>query len=144
METKIFGHNMRVEIVVLCLILGAFIGANLLCTCSGGIREGFDVGTKIVGAALDYSMGGDEQQKLVNDPNVDNTYNSWFSDLEGNTQGIMPPVPEGQLDLFAENISKPECCPSTYTTSVGCVCATPEQAKYLNERGGNRTLNSNY
>ena len=83
-------------------------------------------------------------EQLVNDPNVGSNYNSWYSNLEGNSQGIMPPVPEGQLDLFSQNVSKPECCPSTYTTSVGCVCQTPEQAKYLNERGGNRTLNSNY
>jgi hypothetical protein len=143
METKIFGHTIRVELVILCLIIGAFIGANLLCSCSGGIREGFNAGTDMMGAALDYSMGL-EQQQLMQDPNSVYGYNSWYSGLEGNSQGIKPPLPEGQMDLFAQNVSRPECCPSTYTTSVGCICETPEQMKYLNERGGNRTLNSTY
>ncbi len=143
METKIFGHTVRVEIVILCLIVGAFIGANLLCSCSGGIREGFNVGTGMVGAALDYSMGL-EQEKLIPDSNAPYSYDSWYSSLEGNNIGLKPPLPEGQLDLFADNVSKPECCPAIYSTSTGCMCETPEQMKYLNERGGNRTLTSYY
>ena len=137
METKLFGYTMRVELVILCLIIGAFIGANLLCSCSGGIREGFKMGTGMMGAALDYSMSGQKYNDNYNS-------SSWYAPLEGNTQGIKPPLPEGELDIFADNVSDPSCCPSTYTTSTGCVCATPEQMKYLNQRGGNRTLSSIY
>jgi len=129
MELKLFGYNMRLEIIILCLVVGAFIGANSLCSCAGGIREGFAAGTQMVGAALDYSLG-------------DNSYNSWYGSFEGNTQGLQPPLPEGELDIFADNKSDPSCCPSTYSTSSGCVCATPEQMKYLNQRGGNRTLSN--
>lgn len=32
------------------------------------------------------------------------------------------------------------CCPSDYTCSRGCVCTTKNQRKYINQRGGNRTL----
>jgi len=131
MEVKLFGYTMRLELMILYMIIGAFMGANMFCSCAGGIREGFAAGTQMVGAALDYSMGAD-----TNNPNT------WYSSFEGNTQGLQPPLPEGELDIFADNKSDPSCCPSTYSTSSGCVCATPEQMKYLNQRGGNRTLSN--
>lgn len=38
------------------------------------------------------------------------------------------------------NISAPECCNynQNYSTSNGCLCITPEQSKFLSNRGGNR------
>ena len=62
-----------------------------------------------------------------------------FSDLEKNEGGPIP-LPEDELLIFDKNKFSPECCPSTYSNGDGCVCASPEQMKYLNERGGNRTL----
>ena len=53
------------------------------------------------------------------------------------------PTVDGQADsprdafMFAYNQSSPECCPSTYSTSTGCVCTTPEQRRFLAGRGGN-------
>ena len=39
---------------------------------------------------------------------------------------------------FGQNYAHPLCCPSTHTTSTGCVCTTPEQESYIfNKRGGN-------
>ena len=40
--------------------------------------------------------------------------------------------------MFAFNQSHPDCCPSTYSTSTGCVCTTKEQRDFINKRGGNR------
>jgi hypothetical protein len=37
--------------------------------------------------------------------------------------------------MFAHNQSHPECCPSTYSTSTGCICTTPEQRRWLFMRG---------
>ena len=54
------------------------------------------------------------------------------------------PLPPGELLIFAENEVKPECCPSYYTSSTGCVCASKKQINYLNQRGGNRTLTSEF
>jgi hypothetical protein len=53
--------------------------------------------------------------------------------------------PEVQIDddhlyMFANNQSKPECCPSSYTSSTGCVCTTPGQRDLLGKRGGNHTI----
>lgn len=54
----------------------------------------------------------------------------------------------GPVDInqffFDEIQFKPECCPSTYSSSMGCACMCPEQLKYLNSRGGNRTHPSLY
>ena len=45
--------------------------------------------------------------------------------------------------IFSNNKASLECCPSTYTTSTGCVCTTPQQRKYISEeRGGNVTYSS--
>ena len=40
--------------------------------------------------------------------------------------------------MFAYNQSSPDCCPSTFSTSTGCVCTTKKQREYINKRGGNR------
>ena len=48
-------------------------------------------------------------------------------------------LPEGSdnLFMFSYNRSHPSCCPSTYSSSRGCVCLTDEQKKNLSSRGGN-------
>ena len=37
--------------------------------------------------------------------------------------------------MFANNQCKPECCPSTYSCSGGCVCTTGNQRNFINRRG---------
>lgn len=44
------------------------------------------------------------------------------------------------LFMFKNNDVKPECCSSSYSSDMGCVCTTPEQRAYINKRGGNRTV----
>ena len=43
------------------------------------------------------------------------------------------------LFMFKNNQCKPECCGASFSCGGGCVCTTPDQRKYINERGGNRT-----
>lgn len=43
------------------------------------------------------------------------------------------------LFMFKNNQCKPECCGSSFSCNGGCVCTSPTQRKYINERGGNRT-----
>ena len=50
---------------------------------------------------------------------------------------------EKGLFMFANNKASLECCPSTYSTSTGCVCTTKEQRDFINKRGNNRTLTDN-
>lgn len=42
-----------------------------------------------------------------------------------------------KMFMFANNISAPECCPSTFADSEGCVCTTDAQRDYIAMRGGN-------
>jgi len=36
---------------------------------------------------------------------------------------------------FTFNKSSPDCCPSTFSTSTGCVCTTENQRQFINRRG---------
>lgn len=47
------------------------------------------------------------------------------------------PLSYGELDMFANTPFKPECCPTTYSNSMGCACINKDQYNYLITRGGN-------
>ncbi len=51
-------------------------------------------------------------------------------------------VPSESLAMLSKNDVGPECCPSTYSTSNGCVCLSKDQLEVLESRGGNRTTDS--
>lgn len=140
MEFSVLGHKMRVEIILLSMILGAFIGINMFCSCAGGVKEGFKVSADLVGAALSYSMG-DGVKSSWEKSDVEAT--SIYHHLEGNAAGSVP-LDKNKLFMFEKNEFKPDCCPSAYSSSTGCLCASPEQMKYLNQRGGNRTLSTTF
>jgi len=60
-----------------------------------------------------------------------------FSD---NSALFGPPI-DGQegsakkMFMFANNRSSPNCCPSTYSTSTGCICTTEQQRDFIASRG---------
>ena len=145
MEINILGQKMRLEIIILCMIIGGFIGVNVFCSCAGGLKEGFYAAEDLMGAALNYSMGDGVKSSWEKGVNVDkkgkggNIYNT----LDANVGGDVP-LPDGELYMFYNNKNSPDCCPAAYSADNGCVCASPEQMKYLNRRGGNRTLDSEY
>lgn len=37
--------------------------------------------------------------------------------------------------MFSNNKSSPDCCPSTFSTSTGCVCTTKAQRDFIKDRG---------
>ena len=47
------------------------------------------------------------------------------------------PLSQGELNMFAGTDFKPQCCPSTYSNSMGCACISKDQYNYLITRGGN-------
>lgn len=47
------------------------------------------------------------------------------------------PLSQGELNMFANTPFKPECCPTTYSNSMGCACINMDQYNYLITRGGN-------
>ena len=54
--------------------------------------------------------------------------------------GVYPELLSNRILAAYITLSKPEWCPAIYATSTGCIKLTDEQATYLNERGGNRTM----
>jgi len=54
------------------------------------------------------------------------------------------PLPEGQLSLFDNMPFSPECCPNTYSSSMGCACMNSNTYNYLITRGGNNVPYSEY
>ena len=138
MTIYIFGLKLRLEIIILCLIFGGILVSTSFCSCAGGIREGFIVCTNLIGSAIDYSIGDGVQTSFVNTDVMQNS-----NKHETTMKGLGVPLPEGKLSIFGENEINPNCCPSSYSSSKGCVCMTTEQVSFLNKRGGNRTLNEN-
>jgi len=137
MEINILGQRMRIEVIIICILVGWFICANVFCSCSGGVKEGFNSALDLTGAALDYTMGtGVKGSWDTPRKNIPRNINQ---QLDGNVGGPIP-LPENELFIWRENKSDPNCCPATYSTSMGCICSSPEQMNYLNERGGNRTI----
>ena len=55
-------------------------------------------------------------------------------------QGPLPLNPvlsdiSDEMFMLSRNYVSPYCCPSTYSSSNGCVCTTPEQIRYIASRG---------
>lgn len=46
------------------------------------------------------------------------------------------PGSPNSMFMFANNKSSPACCPSTFSTSTGCVCTTQAQRDYVAKRRG--------
>ena len=109
----------------------------------GGITSGTKEGMTTLGSDVNEVQNSDVAGMWVTKAN---TYASEFGYGTLNNAGAAytadEPLKNGELVIFAKNKSKPECCPSPYSTSTGCVCMTPEQINYLNTRGGNRTSDS--
>jgi hypothetical protein len=64
MEFKLFGLVFRLEVVVICLILGAIIGANLFCGYSPlSLLEGMDSSAAAAGSHLPSVIPGQDPKK---------------------------------------------------------------------------------
>lgn len=144
MEIVVFGQKLRIEVIIICVILGYILGAHLLCSCSKiTVKEGLSM---LKSAPLDYRMGSDIPNSWENKPEMRyNGPNDWYKSLENN---VAPDprqmIASGHMSMLSDNTFDPKCCPSTYTSSMGCACLSPEQTKYLSERGGNRTFATEY
>ena len=167
MEINIFGYDVRIEYIILCVLLIAFIPLNSFFSCAGGIKEGFEAIDNL-GANISYMMGNnikgsvhdlqftngenstlkDDLEKVIppyengivneNDNKKEHEINI-YKDLETNI-GSKSNLSTNEMSFFDNTTFNPECCPSNYSTSSGCACMTPEQMKFLGQRGGNRTL----
>ena len=145
------------------LVIGAILGAHLFCSCTSFTVDGMpsNIGSVFKEAFSQRNALGSDNYGAPINHNMDTGVpgNNWetaarnYANQVGNQdntdagqyyKGGPIPLPPGELLIFAENEVKPECCPSYYTSSTGCVCASKKQIDYLNQRGGNRTLDSEF
>lgn len=149
MEIKIFGYEVRVEVVIACIIIGMVMGLMMFCDCfqysliegmtkkNKTGKEGFkNLNNNDLHIDDSYTMGWVQTAKrYASGMGNENRLNTYKDNV-----GTPVPLPEGELFFFADNKFKPECCPSTYSDSMGCACLSQAQVDYVNQRGGNRTL----
>jgi len=50
-----------------------------------------------------------------------------------------PQTNDSLMNFFGDIPFRPDCCPSTYSNSVGCACLSGSKLDMLVKRGGNRT-----
>lgn len=142
--------------VLLVLVIGIIMGSHLFCGCTTFTIDGMPAN---VGSVFKESfsqrntLGSDEYGASIgNESNWEMAALNYAKQV-GNQDSVKSsqyykggpiPMPSGEMLIFAENDIKPECCPSYYSSSTGCVCIAKKQQDYLNQRGGNRTLNSEF
>ena len=157
--------TVRVEILILIVVVGWILWGHLLCGCSKiSMQEGFSMISSFISNSREGFAGNNSAYRAQfadfkkNDGVIRNT-NSWFqptllfSPGEKPDKGVQSiwnrkqqpiPLPKGELDMFATTPFKPECCPNTYSNSMGCACMTVGQYDALRTRFGNNVPYSEY
>ena len=139
MNITLFGQHVKLINIIIILVLGIIIGGTMLCSCSPSGIEAFSLNAS---APISYKMGTNVPQSWENADSNNGGWSQWSQSLTTNQAGQVP-LPEDELLFFYNNKFSPSCCldpGSSYSNSLGCACKTAEQAKYLSQRGGNRTL----
>ena len=134
MEIKILGFKARVEVIIVSIIIGQLICCHLICGCA--TREGMQT----AGSALNYAMSNGVHRDKY-DAKIG------LQETNGGDRKLAPvvPLPEGQLFMWANNEFNGKCCNnSNVSGGNGCACITKEQSCYLNARGGNRAIRSEF
>ena len=138
---------------------GPFMGPQARATLEGLTKKGPFMGPQA--ATLTEGFTGantnNGESSMYNEPPVSTT--SWFTPNLTYTpgqpvsQGIQNilnrpkqpvPLPEGEMLMFKNTLFSGECCPNTYSNSMGCACMTVDQYNYLIDRGGNNVPYSEY
>ena len=87
----------------------------------------------------------DQMNRTVFESNDNNVVIQGYSvPLENELVQPIEDSSKKSMFIFKNNESNPNCCPSTFSDSKGCICTSEEQRDYINKRGGNRTLTSVY
>lgn len=140
MEYKVFGVTINIVNVIICVALGFLICVMIGCDCVNVKnmlkgKEGFVNGSSTLSNSLVTSL-----DSLVGaTPAMD----AGSVEKKGCNKAPMAASVQGEKMFYLNESDvsyNPSCCPSTYTNSMGCACLTDKQYNYLNSRGGNRTM----
>jgi hypothetical protein len=164
MKINILGYDIRAEYILIVVLIIFIVSQTVDKEAFQSQSQPHSHRLDNMGANLSYIMG-DNINGSVYDLQFTNTENST---LPQERKRVMPPYESSKKEKFSNEINiykdletntsqqsdnemaffdktvfRPDCCPSTYTSSSGCACMTPEQMKFLGQRGGNRVLDGN-
>ena len=152
MNFELFGFKINIKHILALVVLYFIISSFLVCSCSrvNSLQEGMAV----LGSDVSYKMGegvssswenrkSEQGPSLAHRPQNHDAYQSQMADIEQT------------MDFFANTEFSQECCGSSYTgfggllsgggtTGAGCACLNKKQIDFINQRGGNRTLITEY
>jgi len=134
--------NFRVEILLLVIILILLLVAPMLLSCTNHspykLLEGFVEGF-VEGVAKTLNDEKDEKKDINKkiEALTNRRKKEGFSNHFSKHKSDIPLI-------FNETPFSPQCCPTTYSNSMGCACMTMPQYSYLIERGGNNVPFSQY
>ena len=135
-EISIFGSKCRIEIVIICLLVGFIAGGYMLCGCirpMNSKEEGMTNNPSTT--SNDYNTnGGSQYSWLEQQQEEDNTT------LGGNdnTYALNNTTTDGKISMFGDTKTSPTCN-SSVSGYGGMYCLTPEQKNLICSRGGNRS-----
>jgi hypothetical protein len=158
MELSLLGYKINLELLILMGVLYLIIVVHTLYGCCNigriietmsNIKEGFARASTNNGESSLYSLNNYSGVDTSKWGLPDLSYTKGKPQSKAvkqffNRPSQQIPLPEGELDMFANTQFKPECCPNTFSTSSGCACMTGQQLNYLNDRGGNNVPYSEY
>ena len=126
MKIEIFGEKIRITYIIFALVVLALVSCHTLFSCSDFTRALLKSNPFKEGMTVQYNINEypEARQQYINTKH------------STNTNVVVPPE---EMHFFSKNKFEPECCPSSYSSSTGCACVTPEQLNFLNTRGGNRS-----
>jgi len=128
MQMKIFGYKCRLEVMIICVILGIFIGVNTMCGCTCH-KEGF-VSPSRPAQVRDNGMS-------IGVPGENTGDEAWRKHMPNNAEMQMNNKIQ-DMSFFSKTDFKPECCSySSYSGGGGCACISSEQTKLIDNRGNN-------
>jgi len=161
MEISIGSYKCRVEILIAIVIVFWVMFGHVLCSCCRvnlfegltnklkkqiamtNMKEGF---TGANNAAYGPEFAGAKTPDYIMNPSTWSMPTLTYSPGTKPDAGVKAiwdrpkqpiPLPRDELFMFATTPFAPECCPNTYSSSMGCACMDLNSYQYLQERGGN-------
>lgn len=119
--------------ILVALVAGAFVLALLTRLFANGAvaKEGF--AQQEVGMPLNGGGPG-----LYDGIDLSELGNPWASTPKPAPLKPYENADDNQIFQYQDSKFTPECCPSSITNDVGCLCPTAEEKKAWLTRGGNR------
>lgn len=147
MEISFGSYKLRLEIVLLIVFLLWVVFGHALCSCCKvSLKEGLEM--------IADANSKTEEEKVKEKVNVEVPTNENGSQAPANVSEAFATLTDvygenkndglESVDIMAKMDFKPECCPNSYTNSMGCACMNMDTYHYLVNRGGNNVPFSEY